>query len=298
MHNEKCRQALERGELMAISANTVVHGKERGAVLVAVLWLVTVMTLLVVSLARDVRSNADLARFEIDLLKTEAVLDSAIDIAAAKLLAADKETPLALDGQAELVVLGGASVEIRIFDASGLVDIGQADPDLLQALLDEIMGPGSGGDALAEAILTRRSEAAKKSAGALPFQSVSEIYELASGNPQLIDRLMPFIGLYGKGGRVNARAAHLNVIESIPGISASDVDQIVALRSSNATNAAFESVVARYGKYLTTKPGDIYIVEAKIVGGVHFVTASSIRATIALDRESPDTPYQVVSLSW
>ncbi len=283
---------------MALSADTVVHGKERGAVLVAVLWLVTVMTLLVVSLGRDVRSNADLARFEIDLLKTEAVLDSAIDVAAARLLAADKETPLALDGHAEVVVLGGASVEMRIFDASGLVDIGQADPELLRALLDEILGPGSGSDALAEAILTRRSEAAKKSAGGLPFQTVGEVYELASGNPQLVDSLMPYIGLYSKDGRVNARASHLNVIKSIPGISVSDVDQIVALRISNATNAAFESVVARYGKYLTIKPGDIYIVEAKIVGGVHFVTASSIRATIALDRESPDAPYHVVSLSW
>jgi type II secretory pathway component PulK len=283
---------------MALSADTVVHGKERGAVLVAVLWLVTVMTLLVVSLGRDLRSNADFARFEIDLLKTEAVLDSAIDVAAAKLLAADKDTPLALNGHAELVVLGGASVEMRIFDASGLVDIAQADPDLLHEFFDRILGPGAGSDALAEAILTRRSEAAKNSAGDLPFQTVGEVYELASGNPQLVDSMMPLIGLYSKDGRVNARAAHLNVIESIPGISASDVDQIVALRSSNATNAAFETVVARYGKYLTIKPGDIYIVEAKIVGGVHFVTASSIRATIALDRESPDAPYQVVSLSW
>ena len=283
---------------MALSADTIVHGKERGAILVAVLWLVTVMTLLVVSLGRDVRSNADLARFETDRLRTQAVLDSAIDVAAARLLAADKETPLALDGHAEQIVLGGASVEMRIFDASGLVDIARADPDLLQAFLDKILGPVEGSDALAEAILTRRSEAAKKSAGDLPFQTVGEVYELASSNPQLIDRLMPFIGLYSKDGRVNARAGHLNVIASIPGISASDLDQIAALRSGNATSAAFESAVAQYGKYLTIAPGDIYIVEAKIVGGVNLVTGNSIRATIALDRESPDAPYQVVSLSW
>jgi general secretion pathway protein K len=283
---------------MASPADTVVHGKERGAVLVVVLWLVTVMALLVVSLGRDVRSNADLARFETARLKTQAVLDSAIDVAAARLLAADKETPLASDGHAEQVALGGASVEMRIFDASGLVDIAQADPDLLQAFLDKILGPGAGSDALAEAILTRRSEAEKKSAGDLPFQTVGEVYELASGNPQLVDRLMPFIGLYSKDGRVNARAGHLNVIASVPGISASDVDQIFALRRGNAPSAAFESVVAQYGKYLTIAPGDIYIVEAKIVGGVHLVTGSSIRATIALDRKSPDAPYQVVSLSW
>lgn len=283
---------------MALSAYTVVHGKERGAVLVAVLWLVTVMTLLVVSLGRDVRSNADLARFGIDRLKTQAVLDSTIDVAAARLLAADKETLIALDGHAEQVVLGGASVEMRIFDASGLVDIARADPDLLHAFFGKILGPGAGSDALAEAILMRRSEAAKKSAGDLPFQNVGEVYELASGNPQLVDSLMPFIGLYSKDGRVNARAGHLNVIASIPGISASDVDRIIALRSSNATDAAFESVVAQYGKYLTIAPGDIYIVETKIVDGVHLVTGSSMRATIVLDRESPDTPYQVVSLSW
>ena len=282
---------------MAAPAETVVHGRERGAVLVVVLWLVTVMALLVVSLGRDVRSNADLARFEIDRLKTQAVLDFAIEVAAARLLAAGKETPLALDGHAGQVVLGGASVEMRIIDAGGLVDIARVDPDLLHAFFDKILGPGAGSDALAEAILTRRSEA-KKSAGELPFQTVGEVYELASGNPRLVDSLMPFIGLYSKDGRVSARAGHLNVIESIPGISASDVDQIVALRSSNATDAAFEGVVAQYGKYLTIKPGDIYIVEARITGGVHFVTGSSIRATIALDRESPDAPYQVVRLSW
>ena len=95
MHDEECRQTDERDELMTSPANMVARKNEQGAVLVAVLWLVTVITLLVVSLGRDVRSNVDLARLEIDRLRTQAVLESAVEVAVAKLLAAGNKINIA-----------------------------------------------------------------------------------------------------------------------------------------------------------------------------------------------------------
>ncbi len=299
MYDEEHWQTYERDELMAASANMVVRNNEQGAILVVVLWLVTVMTLLVVSLGRDVRSNVDLARLEIDRLQTQAVLESAVEIAAARLLAAGNEAPIAWDGRADNVNLGDASVEIKIFDASGLVDIARAEPDLLHGLVDRVLGAGAGSDALVEAILDRRSEGEKKSPAKLSFQSVDEVYELANDNPQLVNKLMPFIGLYSKDGRVNARSSPQDVIESIPGISITDTDQILSLRRSGDVNiAALRGIAARYGKYLSVDPSNIYVVDARVTKGGHLLTGSSIRATIALDRKSPDAPYQVVRLSW
>jgi hypothetical protein len=106
------------------------------------------------------------------------------------------------------------------------------------------------------------------------------------------------IGLYSKDGRLNARASPINLIESVPGMTSADVNQIAELRERIAADAAFSDILARYGKYLTIAPGTIYQVDAEIVAGAHLIKGSSIRAAIALDRESRDTPYQVVSLSW
>jgi general secretion pathway protein K len=299
MHDEERWQTDERDELMTSPANMVARKNEQGTVLVAVLWLVTVITLLVVSLGRDVRSNVDLARLEIDRLRTQAVLESAVEVAVAKLLTAGNKINIAWDGRAENINLGSASVEIRIVDASGLVDIARAKPDLLQALFDKVLGAGADSDALVEAILDRQPKGERKPSAELPFQSVDEVYELANGNSQLVDKLMPFIGLYSRDGRVNVRSGPQEVIESVPGISTTDIDNILSLRRGGDANiAVFQGIAARYGKYLSVEPGNIYIVDAKVTEGQHLLAGSSIRATIALDRKNPDAPYQVVRLSW
>ena len=299
MHDEECRQTDERDELMTSPANMVARKNEQGAVLVAVLWLVTVITLLVVSLGRDVRSNVDLARLEIDRLRTQAVLESAVEVAVAKLLAAGNKINIAWDGRAENINLGSASVEIRIVDASGLVDISRAKPDLIHALFDKVLGAGADSNALVEAILDRQPKGERKPSAELPFQAVDEVYELANGNSQLVDKLMPFIGLYSKDGRVNVRSSPQEVIESVPGISATDIDNILSLRrGGDANTAVLLGIAARYGKYLSVEPGNIYIVDAKVTEGQHLLAGSGMRATIALDRKNPDAPYQVVRLSW
>ncbi len=281
---------------MKSPANSVSKTSEHGAVLVAVLWLVTLMTLLVVSLGGNVRSNVDLSRLEIDRLQTETTLDSAVEIAAARLLADGNE---AWDGHAEFVNLNGASVEIRVLDASSLVDIARAQPDLIRALADKVLGGGGASNALADAILDRRSTDEQKPSSELPFQSVDEIYELAGERPELVDKLIPFIGLYSKGGRVNVRASSRAVIESVPGISITDVDDILSLqRSRDANIAAYQAIAARYGQYLTAEAGNVYIVEAKVMGGLHMLAGSSLRATIALNRKNGNAPFQIVRLSW
>jgi general secretion pathway protein K len=285
--------------MMAAPQTIIVRDGERGAILVAVLWIVAVTTLLVVSLGRDVRSNADLARLEIDRLKTQVLLESAVEIAAAKLISVPKDAPDTWDGRAANFSIGGSVVELHILDASGLLDIARAEPDLLRSFVDKIAGTRANGVALVDAILERRTESEKHPADKLPFQSVDEIYELASGDSELAETLMPFIGLYSKDGRINARAAPREVIESVPDISATDVEQILSLRRGGRPDiAALKRIVAPYEKYLSAEPGDIFIVEAQIVSGAHLIAGSSVRTAIALDRKSAEKPYYVVSWSW
>jgi general secretion pathway protein K len=284
---------------MQTPANWVERNSEQGAILAVVLWFVTLMTLLVVSLGRDVRSNVDLARLEISRLQTSSILDSAVEIAAARVLAAGDKAPAIWDGSAQNVNFGGASVELRITDASGLVDIARAEPDLLQALADRALGAGANSNALVEAILERRAKGENKTTAEVPFQSVDEVYELASGDLRLVDKLMPLIGLYSKNGKINVTSSPQTVIESTPGISTTDIDQIQSLRRrGDAGISALRDIVARYSKYLSVEPGNVFLIEARIVKGKHLMTGSSLRATIALDPKNLSVPYQVVRLSW
>jgi general secretion pathway protein K len=269
------------------------HG-ERGAILVAVLWFVTIATLLVVSVGRDVGSSAELARLDIDRLRTQAVLESALEVAAARLISTSEDGASIGDGRAEEFSVGGATVGLSILDGGGLVDIRRAEPDLLRAFVDRIAGPRANGLALAEAIVARRSKDRKR-----PIQAVDEIYELASGDAGLAEKLMPFIGLYSKDGRIDLFAAPREIIESVPDIAASDTELVMSARRGRSPDAAaLKQIAARYGKYLSAEPGDIFVVEAKVLDGPHLVPGSRLRAAIALDRKNLDAPYRIVSLSW
>ena len=284
---------------MADRAHLIDGNRERGAILVVVLWFVSIMALLVVSLGRDVRSNADLARLDVDQLRTSSALGSAVEVAAAMLLAAGDKPYTVADGGARTIDLGGTSVAIRIADAGGLVDIARAQPDLLRSVVDKVLGVGANSSALVDAILSRRPEIGKQTADELPFQSVEELYELAAGNPQLVDALMPYVGLYSKDGRINANSSPEAVIESTPGISGSDIDQILSLRHQGTGNAGvLQDVVARYSKYLSVESGNIFVVTAQLTEGRHVLAGSSLQVIIALDPKNPDAPYKVVNWSW
>ena len=91
-----------------------------GAALILVLWLVAALSLVVLAGAQGVRQQAQRATLDLERLRTESVLDAAIQVVAQRLLV-DK-------GQGSQyrilrLALGASDVWVEITPSGGLVDV-------------------------------------------------------------------------------------------------------------------------------------------------------------------------------
>ena len=112
-----------------------------GAALILVLWLVAALSLVVLAGAQGVRQQAQRATLDLERLRTESVLDAAIQVVAQRLLV-DK-------GQGSQyrilrLALGSSDVWVEITPSGVLVDVNVASDALLQALFQRAGGLSSG----------------------------------------------------------------------------------------------------------------------------------------------------------
>ena len=112
-----------------------------GAALILVLWLVAALSLVVLAGAQGVRQQAQRATLDLERLRTESVLDAAIQVVAQRLLV-DK-------GQGSQyrilrLALGSSDVWVEITPSGGMVDVNVASDALLQALFQRAGGLSSG----------------------------------------------------------------------------------------------------------------------------------------------------------
>jgi len=121
----------------------------RGAALILVLWLVAALSLVVMASARSVRQQTQRVGLDLERMRVESVLDSAIELTAQQMLA-DRNAGSAYRFQR--LSMGGGDVWVEITPSGGLVDVNVASDALLQTLFQRAGGL-SAGEAL---ILTSR----------------------------------------------------------------------------------------------------------------------------------------------
>jgi type II secretory pathway component PulK len=117
--------------------------REQGIVLVAVLFAVTVMSVLVVAATASMRSGISSEQLEQRRLATQLALRSGLESAKALILAASVPERAFLDGTPVPVDLGnGIVAEVGVRDAAGLADLNASDPALIAALLARDLAAG------------------------------------------------------------------------------------------------------------------------------------------------------------
>jgi general secretion pathway protein K len=137
---------------------------QRGMALLIVLWIVASAALLVSAFNAIARSGASFAASEVQLSKSEALLDAGVEIAASQMLG-EKETRSWLpDGRPHAVEFKGASLTISVTDPNGLVDLNQANGDLLLSLLRSFAASEAEATKVRDAILEARGEESDDSA--------------------------------------------------------------------------------------------------------------------------------------
>lgn len=107
---------------------------QKGVALIAVIWVMALLSLIAASFTLQTRTQINLARNAVDNAEARAHADAGINLAILELLNANAETSLPLNGTPVERTYKGSRLTLRVQDESGLIDINKARPQLLSAL--------------------------------------------------------------------------------------------------------------------------------------------------------------------
>lgn len=288
--------------------------RQRGAILVIVLWFVATLALLVAALNSTVLKSSRLSKVEDKRLKTEAMLGAGLEFAAARLLTEDPRLRWTADGRAYDVAMVEGLISIRTIEAGGLIDINQADERLLIGLLQQFTsndqalelarkisewrkrdGQGQESRQVADGSADEDDDEFHNAARA--FISLSQLHSVLDVDQDLVSQILPFTTVHSVDGRINPATAPSQVLASLPGISSQEVAGLLhARRQGQLENRGAQAIRARFEPFLRTGSGPVYIVRVEI-HGESVLSGSESETTILLGGDE-DRPFHIIGLSW
>jgi general secretion pathway protein K len=222
-------------------------GRARGAALLLVLWVLMLLGGLVVVFASTARTEALQGRYLARSTAARYLAESGIEIAALRVTANDPATTWLPDGRPYRFELEGASIEVRVRDESGRVDLNAAAPELIAALVLAVGGDPTRAEALGGAIQDFRDnddllaaiggaedpqyDAAGRPYGAKDraFESVTELQQVLGMDGELYRKLAPHVTVHTGLARPEAIYADGPVLQAM-GLAQLEIDTILAGR--------------------------------------------------------------------
>ncbi len=207
--------------------------RPRGAALLLVLWLITLLTALVGGFALAARVEAMQGRVLVSGLVAENAARAGIEYAMTRVDLNDPKRQWRPDGQAHPWQYGGADIEVRIVDENGKVDLNQADAGLLARLLQVLGSDPQEAEQLASAIVDWRDldiltqvtggaedpdyASAGRPYGAKDgeFESVAELEQVLGFTPEIYARIEPHVTVFSGLARPEAAFASSEVLTAM-----------------------------------------------------------------------------------
>ena len=285
---------LRRMRLAAASAT------QAGFALVLVLCVLAVLSVIAVTLIRETHEETRFESAVIEDAKAEALAEAGIQQGMAELLIPPGNGAWLADGSTHAIRLGEGSVNIRIEDESGRIDINFADDATLVSMLISIGLPTDEAQHLAAAIADYRdprkikhpggAEASDYEAAGLdygpknaPFDSPEELMQVLGMTPEILKALLPLITVHSPSREVNRQAASAAVLRALPKSGFGQPEQNIATASSGDPQSA-----------LITAPTVVRVTaEARTRGGGHFIREAVLRRSTI-----PTQPLNVLSWRW
>jgi type II secretory pathway component PulK len=185
---------------------------EEGVALIAVLWMLTLLSIMAAGLAWETRSDARIARNMVDNATARAAADAGIQRALLDLVGLGKKQ-FRTDGSVYTWRFANSRVRISVKDEASKVDLNQAPEAILTALFAWVGVDSGKAQSLADAIADfrdpdnlRRPSGAEASdyqdAGLAwgpknaPFQTVEELQQVLGMTAEIYARVAPAITLY------------------------------------------------------------------------------------------------------
>jgi len=287
--------------------------RQRGVVLVIVLWVITLLTIMAGSFAYSLRIETTLAAHARDQARARAVAEAGVAYAMLQVMnpPPEEEEHWPVDGRVVRWQFGDAALDIRVRDTSGRIDLNRGDRELLKGLFTVVGGlDEQQADQLLDAIedfrdsddLTRLNGAEDpeyKAAGrdygpknAL-FESVDELQQVLGVTPGFYQRVAGFLTVYSNQPGINPEMAAPEVLYAVPDVEPLLIDQYLQLREENASLDLPAPPPPDLGPYLSQARGLAY--DAGITVNFESGTAAFVEATVTQGRR-PEQPYHL--LTW
>lgn len=267
----------------------------RGAVLVAVLWSISLLAALAMAASVAFRSFTGVMGVDRHRVARDALITAGLEVAAGAI-----QSGTTLQHDLELTVnLATGSVRARLSDEGGRIDITKAPVEVLAALLRSVGAPPATAEGAAKAIVEQRgnSNAARRTPIPAPVvattheQALAGIGQIVGMRPQWLAAIAPLTTIYGSE-TVNPLTAPRGVIAALPGIDAGRLEAFLAERRAAPSDASrLSQMLGPAQRYVTVKPQRVAAVDltATVTGG-QVAAARAVIAVLPQDSE----PYRVL----
>ncbi|HXH03629.1 MAG TPA: hypothetical protein VNN09_09945 [Candidatus Competibacteraceae bacterium] len=285
--------------------------RQRGVVLVLVLWVLVLLSVMAASFSYSMRSELRQAGAVAERAQARALAEAALHYAALHALHPLPDQYWPVDGTPRRWRYGAGVASIRITDIGGKVDLNNADRNLLRNLLAAAGVPVEAQDSLLDAIEDFRDpddlprlKGAEKDAYAAQgrvygpknarFESVEELQQVLGMTPELYRRLAGELTVYSGMPGINPAAASTRLLKAVlPEVDPRLIEQYVALRQQAAEQGQPPPAPPFTSPYLSAAQGVVYHIAADVAldSGV----AAYAEATV-IQGGTPDRLYSL--LAW
>lgn len=291
---------------MGLPSNMRANRRCNGFIVVAVLWILAALAALASVYAVYVANAATSISVRDDEIQREALVKSALELTAYKLLAAKeaKENARPTRGQYDFR-LGAAYIAVEFCTEAARIDLNLASKDLLSGLFtalgatsddaaqyaDRIIGWRTSPNKDApdkEASLYRAAGVSYEPRGA-PFNHTEELGLVLGIPPEVVERAMPYVTVYSGNADVNILDAAPTVVAAIPGMTPERLDQFLSQPRSSNPDAAMISL--GMGGSATARSDAI-----RITVRVRFDDGRRFASEVVILLGDGSVPYRV--LSW
>jgi general secretion pathway protein K len=280
--------------------------RERGFIVVAVLWILATLSALVMIYLVYVTDTAVIVAGTSDGIQREALVSAAVELAAYRLTAVS-ETDRPSHGEFTTRV-GAARVSVAFRSEDARVDLNAAPKALLSAFIHGLGAKPSDADSYADHIIAWRSplkggasdpeDAFYGTMGArylprhAPFPGTEELW-LVQGIPApLIESMLPFLTVFSNLESINVIDAAPEVLQALPGMTPDRLQAVLSQRDSPGIDPnSIAQLAGSSGAAPRASPAYRLTIAVELGGG-----RRDGAEVVMLLIDSGDEPYRV--LSW
>ena len=281
--------------------------RQRGIILVVVLWVVTLLSIMAASFAYSMRTETTLATHSVGRAQARALAEAGIAYAMMHMLSPRAAQDWPADGSIREWQFGDGRMQISVIDAGGKIDLNRASRELLGGLLSTIGGVSDDSlDSLLDAIedwrdpddialLNGAEDEAYRAAGRkigpknAPFEIVDELQSVLGITPDLYQRIADELTVYSNSPGINPALASAATLLAVPGIDPVTVEDYIDLRAENQSLGLPPPSPPAIGAYLSQSRGLAYhiTVDVQVESGA----SAFVEAVVTRERRQNELYY-------